>query len=48
MADAVCAQLSSQDLIGNTANNADGEREEKNVVPSPSCQTSANPLLISC
>lgn len=48
VADALCAQLSSQDLIGNTARSAGEEREEKKVVPSPSCQTSANPLLISC
>lgn len=45
VADALCAQLSSQDLAGSTAG---GEREEMNVVPSPSCQTSANALLISC
>lgn len=43
VADALCAQLSSQDLIGNIANR---ERQEKNVVPSR--QMSANPLLISC
>lgn len=47
VADALCAHLSSQDLRGNAANNAGGG-EEKKVVPSTSCQTSANPLLISC
>lgn len=48
VADALCAQLSSQDFVGKTAKHAGEEREEKKVVPSPSCQTSANPLLISC
>lgn len=48
VADALCAQLSSQDLLGNIDNNAAGEREKKHFVPSSSCQTSANPLLISC
>lgn len=48
VADALCAQLSSQDLLGNIDNNAGGEREEKHFVSSTGCQTSANPLLISC
>lgn len=44
VADALCAHLSSEDLGQNTGK----EREEKSSVSSPSCQTSASPLVISC
>lgn len=46
VADALCVQLSSRDLLGS---GGDDEDAAKLLVPSSGCQTSSvNPLLISC
>lgn len=50
VADALCVQLSSRELLGNTEGDDEGgETREALLVPSSGCQTSStNPLLISC
>ncbi|XP_029907132.1 EF-hand and coiled-coil domain-containing protein 1 [Myripristis murdjan] len=49
VADALCVQLSSSDLLRDQADDEGAKRTEKHLAPSASRQTSSiNPLLISC
>lgn len=49
VADALCARLSSRDLLGSGGDDEALESREKLLTPSSGCQSSSvNPLLISC